>query len=95
MQASFGTEQFPTREYDSFSLPAGEYASLTLRLGEAEGKNWWCVIFPALCGAQDIEPAAEAAGMTPQQVRWIRSDGRIEIRFRLVELYQKLAALFA
>lgn len=94
-QASFGTEQFPTREYDSFSLPAGEYASLTLRLGEAEGKNWWCVIFPALCGAQDIEPAAEAAGMTPQQVRWIRSDGRIEIRFRLVELYQKLAALFA
>lgn len=95
VQASFGAEQFPTREYTSFSLPAGEYASLTLRLGAAEGKNWWCVVFPALCGTQDIEPAAEAAGLTPQQLRWIRSDGRVEIRFRLVELYQKLAALFS
>ena len=93
--AYFGTERFPTREYDSFSLPAGEYASLTIRLGEAQGKNWWCVVFPALCGAQDIEPVAEAAGLTPQQLRWIRSDGRVEVRFRLVEFYQKLISLFS
>ena len=95
VSASFGTEAFPTRVYDTFSLPAGDYASLTLRLGEAEGQNWWCVVFPALCGAQNLEPAAEAAGMTPQQLHWITSDAHVEIRFRLVELYQKLVALFS
>lgn len=39
-------ERFPTRLYPTFSLPAGTYTSLRVELGEARGRNWWCVVFP-------------------------------------------------
>ena len=42
-------EYYPTRDYGSFSLPAGRYESLRVILGEGEGHNWWCVVFPPLC----------------------------------------------
>ena len=40
---------FDTTQYDDFVLPQGEYTALTVRLGKAEGNNWWCVMFPPLC----------------------------------------------
>lgn len=42
-------EQIPTRSYTAFVLEAGEYESLQISLGEANGDNWWCVIFPDVC----------------------------------------------
>ena len=42
-------EAFPTRFYDTFSLPAGIYDSLRVTIGSGQGKNWWCVVFPRLC----------------------------------------------
>ena len=49
MPAQMATEYYPTREYDTFSLPAGQYTGLKIRLGAASGHNWWCVVFPPLC----------------------------------------------
>ncbi len=40
---------FNTRQYDSAILPAGVYDAVQIRIGKAEGKNWWCVLFPPLC----------------------------------------------
>jgi stage II sporulation protein R len=40
---------FPTRRYDSGTLPAGNYTALRITIGEARGENWWCVMFPVLC----------------------------------------------
>ena len=40
---------FPTKEYTDFALPAGKYTALRITLGEGEGRNWWCVVFPPLC----------------------------------------------
>ena len=48
-------ERFPTRLYPTFSLPAGTYTSLRVELGEAVGRNWWCVVFPTLCTAAESE----------------------------------------
>lgn len=48
-KAELGEFQFPTRSYGEFALPAGEYTALRVVLGEGEGKNWWCVLFPPLC----------------------------------------------
>ncbi|MDD4125771.1 MAG: stage II sporulation protein R [Eubacteriales bacterium] len=45
----FGKEDYPTREYDGVTFPAGKYYSLRVVLGEGEGQNWWCVLFPPLC----------------------------------------------
>jgi len=68
--AELGRESYPTREYDTFSLPAGEYTSLRVTLGEGEGENWWCVVFPPLCsagavtdyGASETGEHADASG---------------------------------
>ena len=52
-RVSFRRELFPTREYDTFSLPAGVYDSLRVTIGQGEGHNWWCVMFPDLCVTKD------------------------------------------
>ncbi len=44
-----GEEYFPTKIYGDLTLPPGEYDALIIELGNAEGKNWWCVLFPTLC----------------------------------------------
>ena len=46
---SLGTELYPSREYEGFTLPAGRYESLRVVLGEGEGHNWWCIVFPPVC----------------------------------------------
>ena len=40
---------FPTKTYGDISLPEGYYDALRIKIGKAEGKNWWCVMFPPLC----------------------------------------------
>ena len=42
-------EVFPTRIYEGYTLPAGEYTALIVELGEGKGDNWWCVVYPPLC----------------------------------------------
>lgn len=60
---------FNTRQYDRSTLPAGEYDALRLTIGEAQGKNWWCVMFPPLC----IPAAATAEeGEAPEALRDIQ-----------------------
>ncbi len=57
VQLSLGTEPFPDRVYGGIAFPAGEYDALCVRLGRAEGHNWWCVLFPPLCiVSEDGEP---------------------------------------
>lgn len=47
--AKIKSETFPTRVYDGYTLPAGEYVALIVELGEGKGDNWWCVVYPPLC----------------------------------------------
>ena len=49
VQLSLGTETFQDRVYDDLLFPAGDYDALCVRIGPAEGHNWWCVLFPPLC----------------------------------------------
>ena len=44
-----GKHNFPTKRYGDITLPAGEYNAVRILIGEAEGQNWWCVMFPPLC----------------------------------------------
>ena len=53
VQLSLGTETFPDRVYGETVFPAGDYDALCVRLGRAEGHNWWCVLFPPLCIVSD------------------------------------------
>ena len=86
---------FPTRTYDGFTLPAGEYLALRVLSGAAEGQNWWCVVFPPLCAAasEDVAETALAAGLSEDQVGLITEENRgYELRLKSVELWEKLKA---
>ena len=93
-QARLLPEDFPERDYGSFTLPAGRYVSLSVRLGSGQGHNWWCIVFPFLCGAQYSENAAQTAGLTPLQSGLIRSDD-VKIKFRVAEYYRRIARLLS
>ena len=54
---------FPTKTYDGFALPAGEYEALRVVIGEGGGGNWWCVVFPPLCLGSVTETTEEAAAL--------------------------------
>lgn len=86
-----GREWYDTREYDDFTLPAGYYTSLRVILGEGEGKNWWCVMYPPLCLdlATEKAPADDALlGYTESEVTLIEGGG-YQIRFKLLELVSR------
>jgi len=92
---SFTREKYPVRRYDDFSLPAGTYDSLRVILGEGEGKNWWCVLFPSVCSRFAVRNTEEVyleAGFTPEQYRLIThsEEGTYQIRFRLLEILTEL-----
>ena len=92
-QVYFTEEIYPTREYDAFSLPAGEYLSLRVVLGEGKGQNWWCVLFPSVCGRFAMgEEAYIEAGFTPEQYRLITHTDKVQyrVRFRLLEILEEL-----
>ncbi|MBQ8975188.1 MAG: stage II sporulation protein R [Oscillospiraceae bacterium] len=86
-------EYFPTRVYDTFSLPAGEYTSLRVTVGSGRGHNWWCVVFPPLCMTAAEEGFAQA-GLSQEQSDFItqKSDG-YKIKFKAVELYEEIKHL--
>ena len=83
---------FPTKEYDGFSLPAGEYLALRVLIGEAAGQNWWCVVFPPLCTAvsSSVAVTALAAGMDEEQVRLITEENGYILKFKTVEFWQRI-----
>lgn len=89
-----GREYFPTRRYPTFSLPAGEYLSLRVVMGAGAGRNWWCVIFPPLCGEAVSGSETDAFLALDEEDRaLITRDGpTYELRFRLAELWGELMA---
>ncbi len=85
---------FNTREYgEDTTLPAGEYQALRLSIGEARGRNWWCVMFPPLC-----VPAAEAAvegqesKAAEEDIEALNQEPHYRLSFAVVEWLEELAA---
>ena len=96
---SVGKEEFPERNYGGEVYPAGEYTALIVSLGECEGQNWWCVLFPSLClsAVKGAEESIEV-GLTPEQYRTITESGgkeaapapKYRLKFRFLELIEEL-----
>lgn len=85
---TLGEEAFPTRQYDTFSLPAGVYRSLRIRIGQAQGRNWWCVVFPGLCASATTEgfrDTAAGAGFSDTLTDTLRQEQGYEVRFFLLD----------
>ena len=94
VRAKLCIEQYPTRSYDGFALPAGDYISLQIILGEGRGHNWWCVVFPPLC-MSSVENESAFSGLSERSAKLISSDeAEYRLRFRIIELYEKLRRSF-
>ena len=93
-----GEETYPERSYDSVCFPAGTYVSLRVCIGEAQGQNWWCCLFPPLClgtatvSEDSAEDAFISVGMTPSQYKIITETEKpvYKVRFKLLEILQQL-----
>lgn len=90
-------EAFPAREYDTFSLPAGVYESLRVTIGEGEGKNWWCVVFPSLClpaTSAEFEDTSVGAGFSDTLTDTLQQEQGYELRFFFLDCLGWLQNLF-
>ena len=91
-----GWEKYPERSYDGLRLPSGEYCSMRVMIGEAEGQNWWCVLFPPLCvgSATEVEEKLVSVGFSPDQVKVLTDTDspKYRIRFKILDV---LGSLFS
>lgn len=89
-------EEFQTRHYDTFSLPSGVYDSLRVTIGDGDGKNWWCVVFPKFCmqaTTKDMRASAVSSGFSPHLSDTL-TDSDYKISFFLLDCIGKLENLF-
>ena len=85
--------EFNTRVYDSATLPAGEYDALRVVIGEGAGKNWWCVLFPAMCvgAAQDSGMSEVVEG---ESLKIAEEPEKYTVKFKAVEIYEWIKGVF-
>lgn len=90
-KAQFGVFEFPTKYYDGFALPKGEYTAVRVVLGEGEGKNWWCVLFPPLCmvdaATGDMDVMLKDTFGDNYSVVATDKNMHFKIKFKLAELF--------
>lgn len=89
VKACLTRDYFPEKRYGDCTLPAGEYETLQVKIGEAQGQNWWCVLYPSLCFVDEacavvtqekMEKLREV--LTIEEYNTITKDAEIKIRFK-------------
>ena len=104
VSVEIGNFSFPTKTYGDISLPAGFYDALRVKIGSANGHNWWCVMFPPLCFvdvSSGIVPAESKeslqSSMDTEEYQLIsnQDNNEIKFKFKLVELLQNFGTQIA
>ena len=88
VSVNVGENYFENREYDTFTLPAGEYESLNIIIDKGNGKNWWCVIFPQVCvgacsGSLNDSVSDSASDFAYNAENYV-------VKFKTVEIFEKV-----
>ena len=94
-----GNFNFPTKSYGDISLPAGFYDALRIKIGNSEGKNWWCVMFPPLCFvdvSSGIVPDSSKELLeenleTEEYTLIANNSNTIKFKFKIVEFFQNIS----
>lgn len=96
-----GRFHFPQKNYANLTLPAGDYNAVRIIIGEGEGQNWWCVMYPPLCFSGEIDGGLDTdalqklqSSLGPEACSVIFESDTITIKpsFKLLELWQELKA---
>ena len=88
-----GEENYPTKNYEDLAFPSGRYVSLRVEIGEADGENWWCVLFPQLGLSASSQSVSEAEdvfvniGFSGEQYKIITQSDNVtyNVRFKILE----------
>lgn len=93
---TLGKEYYTTRVYEDLTFPAGTYTSVKVVLGSGQGQNWWCVMFPPLCVPAATGDITTDDGVNLEEYlnedgeRLVSSKGKFKVRFKVLEIYEKL-----
>lgn len=96
VRCEVGTVHFDRRVYGSAELPEGDYSALRVIIGEGEGKNWWCVMFPALClpavtnTDEVLSLAAENGAISAEELELMQDPENYEVKLYFAEVIKKL-----
>lgn len=96
VRCEVGTVHFDRRVYGSAELPEGDYLALRVIIGEGEGKNWWCVMFPALClpavtnTDEVLSLAAENGAISAEELELLQDPENYEVKLYFAEVIKKL-----
>ena len=93
VRLTLSRESYPTRVYENVTMPAGEYCSLRIVIGEGAGENWWCVLFPPMCVSNAIGEKTDNSipvGLSASQYKLISGNGRYAVRFKILEVVEDI-----
>ncbi len=91
VSADIGYTDFNTRHYDGYTLPAGEYLALNIKIGEGSGRNWWCVMFPSICLSSSAKLDDK---LDDDEIDVITNYDGYKVKFKLVEWYESFTSIF-
>ena len=98
VNVEIGNFAFPTKNYGDISLPSGYYDALRISIGNADGRNWWCVMFPPLCFVDvtsGIVPEESKTtleeNLSDEEYELISgSSAEFEVKFKFVEFFENI-----
>lgn len=85
---------FDTRHYGNITMPGGFYDALRVKIGKAEGKNWWCVMFPSLCIYSVSKTETLEENLSDGEYKIISSENEYQYRFKIVEIFTGICNFF-
>ena len=92
VRASVCQTFFETRHYENYTLPAGKYNAVRIEIGSGEGKNWWCVLFPAICVPASMEQNSPQSVFSESELNTV-TNPKYEAKFMVLEVLKKLENL--
>ena len=90
IQVGVERKYFGTRQYEEVTLPAGYYDALVVEIGEAEGANWWCVMFPPMCVPAATETQELEQVMDDGELHILTDEVDYQVKFAIVEFFEGL-----
>ena len=95
ISAKITETEFPEKVYGEFSFPKGTYEALQIVIGEGQGQNWWCVLYPNMCFRGSVYEVIEEDAkkelrevLSPWEYADVFQSGKVELRFKILEYFR-------
>ncbi len=86
--------EFDERVYSDITMPAGTYDAVRIEIGEAKGKNWWCVIFPSMCLSDSVCISDAEEYFSDDEIIILKKPQKIEYKLKCFEFLKRVGRFF-